>query len=407
MDDRTKLVSQPKRARSGLSEHLADHLRVHATEITRAWVAELERQSPGNGEGRHSAETLLDRIPRVLERVAAFVADAEVGLLEASILDDLGGVADARRRQGYGLQEVLREHHLLSTAVQESIEAAVAGFTDASAVEAVRVVGRVREAIHLLSAVTIRSFHSWEARYNRERAELLETFGQVINHELGNRLGAAETAATLLRSGVELSDDRRAQLHDLIIDGIQGGMETIRDLSVLAQPTSETSRTSGVPLRLLVSESVRLTRVRSAGLGVEVRVEGDTPDVRVPGPACRVALSNLLGNSVKYHTEEGSDRWVSVSSTVVEDRVLVAVEDNGPGIDPEIRDRVFEYRFRGASEVEGSGLGLSITQDSLEKVGGGVHLEEGRRGGARFVFELPIVPQTPRKPGSASGQSSQ
>lgn len=65
------------------------------------------------------------------------------------------------------------------------------------------------------------------------------------------------------------------------------------------------------------------------------------------------------------------------------------VEDNGPGIEADLADRVFDYRYRGEVIEDGSGLGLAITRDVVERVGGSVSLREGGEGGARFVVRVP------------------
>ena len=72
---------------------------------------------------------------------------------------------------------------------------------------------------------------------------------------------------------------------------------------------------------------------------------------------------------------------------------LITVEDRGPGVPPELRDRIFEpfYRLPGASEREGGvGLGLSLVRSIAERHGGSVRCESREGGGARFVVELPM-----------------
>jgi signal transduction histidine kinase len=72
---------------------------------------------------------------------------------------------------------------------------------------------------------------------------------------------------------------------------------------------------------------------------------------------------------------------------------LITVEDRGPGVPHELRDRIFEpfYRLPGASEREGGvGLGLSLVRSIAERHGGSVRCESREGGGARFVVELPM-----------------
>ena len=101
-------------------------------------------------------------------------------------------------------------------------------------------------------------------------------------------------------------------------------------------------------------------------------------------------LSNLLDNAAKYTPEVGQ---ITIRARNEGDRVIIEVEDNGPGIPPEHRDRVFERFYRvdaGRSrEMGGTGLGLSIVKHLLAIMGGDVRVEGASPRGARFVVELP------------------
>ncbi|HEX2085660.1 MAG TPA: HAMP domain-containing sensor histidine kinase [Solirubrobacteraceae bacterium] len=98
---------------------------------------------------------------------------------------------------------------------------------------------------------------------------------------------------------------------------------------------------------------------------------------------------NLLENAVK-HTPRGTAVQASVDQHG--DRVLVTVEDDGPGIPAELRDRVFERFVRGKGDRGGSfGLGLSIVRAVADSHGGSVELEESDGRGTRFVVSLPAV----------------
>ncbi len=99
---------------------------------------------------------------------------------------------------------------------------------------------------------------------------------------------------------------------------------------------------------------------------------------------------NLLENAVK-HTPRGTA--VRVSVTERDGRAEVAVEDDGPGVDPDLRDRVFERFVRGSGDRGGSfGLGLSIVRAVAESHGGSVELAQPNgRPGARFVVSLPAL----------------
>ncbi|TAK21381.1 MAG: hypothetical protein EPO26_15775 [Chloroflexota bacterium] len=102
-------------------------------------------------------------------------------------------------------------------------------------------------------------------------------------------------------------------------------------------------------------------------------------------------LSNLLSNAARYGKQDGR----ALLSAVARDRlVLIAIEDDGPGIAPEDRERVFDKFYRAESAVartkKGLGLGLTIARDIVLAHEGQVWVEEGRLGGARFVVALPL-----------------
>ncbi|MDB5746065.1 MAG: sensor protein RstB, partial [Massilia sp.] len=100
------------------------------------------------------------------------------------------------------------------------------------------------------------------------------------------------------------------------------------------------------------------------------------------------ALSNLLRNAQKYAA--GTIHVVARRDGA---RVTIAVEDDGPGIPDDERERVFEpfYRLDRSRDraTGGFGLGLSIVRKALQLHGGSVHVERSALGGARFVVDLP------------------
>jgi len=102
----------------------------------------------------------------------------------------------------------------------------------------------------------------------------------------------------------------------------------------------------------------------------------------------RLAL-NLMENALR-HTPAGTR--VTASVTAVDGLARLVVEDDGPGIPPELRDRLFERFVRGQGDRGGSfGLGLSIVKAVADAHDGNVILEEAPHGGARFVVEIPLV----------------
>ena len=95
-------------------------------------------------------------------------------------------------------------------------------------------------------------------------------------------------------------------------------------------------------------------------------------------------LGNLLDNACKWARSR-----VVVSSSLDGDRVVITVDDDGPGLDPSMRAQVLQRGVRIDQQVRGSGLGLAIVTDLAELHGGSVTLETSPLGGTRARLELP------------------
>jgi len=203
---------------------------------------------------------------------------------------------------------------------------------------------------------------------------------------LGRDPGTAGARAEIARNIEELD-----QLIDEILLASRLDVRDANDASALG-PTEE------VDLVGLAAEECART-----GADLEV-TEGASPVV-VQGHArlLRRVLRNLLENARRYGQPTGPLPDGMAAIRLLIDRMpatptqgalaIVAVEDSGPGVPAEQRERIFEpfYRLPGASEREGGvGLGLSLVKSIAERHGGRIRCEERPGGGARFVLELPV-----------------
>jgi two-component system, OmpR family, sensor histidine kinase KdpD len=117
------------------------------------------------------------------------------------------------------------------------------------------------------------------------------------------------------------------------------------------------------------------------------------------------AIYTLIDNAAKYSPPESA---ITVRAKQTnEGSIIVSVEDRGPGIRPDVRERVFEKFFRairdgdiGDRRVAGSGMGLAIARGIVEAHRGRIRVEDAENGhGARFVIELPVESETPAASG--------
>jgi len=137
---------------------------------------------------------------------------------------------------------------------------------------------------------------------------------------------------------------------------------------------------SRIDVLTLVSEAV--TRVATAYPEAKIELDG-TP---APALADPVALASVAENLLRNGVEAARQRVHVTVSTTSGGEITIAVEDDGPGVAPEIRDRLFRPF---ASTKPSGGLGLALARRLTRLHGGEVTLEAGATRGARFVVSLP------------------
>jgi signal transduction histidine kinase len=121
------------------------------------------------------------------------------------------------------------------------------------------------------------------------------------------------------------------------------------------------------------------------GLAIDVEVP---PDHSVRGQ--REDIEEMLGNLLDNACQWAQSRVV-ITSSLHDSRVVVTIDDDGPGIEPSMREAVLQRGVRADEAAPGSGLGLAIVRDLAQLYGGSISLAEAPRGGLRARLELPAA----------------
>jgi signal transduction histidine kinase len=103
-----------------------------------------------------------------------------------------------------------------------------------------------------------------------------------------------------------------------------------------------------------------------------------------------IILSNLISNAIRYHDKCKEKRFIRLYVLNTDFGFYLKVEDNGQGISPEYHQRVFDMFYRANEKSQGSGLGLYIVKETLEKLSGSIHLESALGIGSTFTVRLPL-----------------
>lgn len=102
-------------------------------------------------------------------------------------------------------------------------------------------------------------------------------------------------------------------------------------------------------------------------------------------------LQNLVHNAIKYHRESGSNKYVEITARRLGRGLEIVVKDNGPGIEDAAQEKLFDMFFRASNKSKGSGLGLYIVKNAVEKLKGTITLKSRLGEGSEFVLFLPLL----------------
>lgn len=217
-----------------------------------------------------------------------------------------------------------------------------------------------------------------------------------ISHELRTSLASIKAATDLLvdGQGIEPSGEyyhrllqsiaRNVARQETLIYNI-GDMAAIENKSVRLNAerldiASVVAATSGILAPLMVQREQTLS----------VSASPDLPDIIADKQRLSQILLNLLSNAQKY-SPDGSEISLSIDSQ--DKQVVFTVSDSGVGIPPEERERVFDAFYRvqdpNNKELPGSGLGLAIVKALADLHKGSIRIEDGPKGGAKFIVSLP------------------
>lgn len=231
---------------------------------------------------------------------------------------------------------------------------------------------------------------------NRELEQavaLRREFTGNVSHEMKSPLQVIGGYAELMESGMVAPEDV-PRFAGLIRSESQAMRELIDDVLSLSR-LDERAEGSRVPIDLegLCRRSAQRLEAAASERGVSVRLLLRR-DIEVLGDPAMIEqmVYNLVSNAIKYNREGG---LVLLQLESDAGSALISVEDEGPGIPEELRERVFERFFRvdasRSRDTGGTGLGLAIVKHVAESQGGSVAVGKSHLGGAAFTVRLPLL----------------
>ncbi|MGD9396669.1 MAG: sensor histidine kinase [Candidatus Thorarchaeota archaeon] len=216
-------------------------------------------------------------------------------------------------------------------------------------------------------------------QFLEQRQRELEVYTSVLTHDLGNDMQIVRGHIELLSQIIDVPIDKESYLTT--------SLAVSERMSRVIKLFSVVGRSAAYDF--LETLQTMANRARQANSGkVSLLFEPDirSADIR-PGILLPLVLENLLRNTADY---VGESAVVTIRLGLVEKTLIITYRDNGPGIDPSIRHRIFQKGV--TTKGEGKGLGLYLSKRIVESYGGTIELlDEKERKGAAFIISVPVL----------------
>ena len=257
----------------------------------------------------------------------------------------------------------------------------------------------------LALSVALAAIGVMQLRRESELARLRSDFIASVSHELRTPLAQVRMFAETLLLGRVRSDEERLRSLQIVDQEARRLTHLVENILQFSRAEREAIRLAPVPSELAsqVREAVEAFApvARSRHVTVQTALENDVVGIVDPA-ALRQILLNLLDNAVKYGP---LGQTVTITLRRTGDRVRITVDDEGPGIPMEHRQRIWEpyQRLESAvtAAVAGSGIGLSVVAQLVALHNGRTWVDSAPGTGARFIVEMPLATQ--REPGTGNG----
>jgi nitrogen-specific signal transduction histidine kinase/CheY-like chemotaxis protein len=230
-----------------------------------------------------------------------------------------------------------------------------------------------------------------EALYQGEKLTALGSLLAGVAHELNNPLAVVAGYAEILRETApdEATRSRALEVHE----AAERCARIVKTFLAMARQRPPQLGPVALPGVIAAALELAAYGLRTAGVAVEVDIAPGLPRVWGDGDQLHQVLLNLIVNAQQALVQVQAPRRLAVRARHAGGEVVAEVEDNGPGMPPEVRKRIFEPFFTTKPQGVGTGIGLSICHGIVAAHGGRIEVETDEGAGTLVRVGLPTVPE--------------
>lgn len=216
----------------------------------------------------------------------------------------------------------------------------------------------------------------------------LDRFVYSASHDLRSPLSTLTGLINL--SKLETDDAEKSKYLDLMNERIRAMDTFISEIIDYSRNSRVAVKKESVNAKIFL-ESIADDLRYHAGKG-RIAIHWEIPEdlaIITDVSRLKIVFSNLISNAIKYHDPDKEISWIKLKAEAVSQQVLFTVEDNGIGINKELKGNIFDMFYRAHEHSTGSGLGLYIVKETLAKLNGMIKVESSEGEGSRFLVTLP------------------
>ncbi len=215
--------------------------------------------------------------------------------------------------------------------------------------------------------------------------EELDRFVYIASHDLRAPITSVQGLIGLVRQDpAQLNMYLELMEHSLTKQDL-----FIRDIIDLSRNKKTNVHTKEVDLIKLIDDAVDQHKFMDSAKGIDIRKDIRAKKLKADELRIKVIINNLLSNAIKYSDPKKDQRMITIRTVQNNGSLILQVEDNGLGIKKEDQGRIFEMFYVTNASNKGTGLGLYITQETVQKMKGEITVDSQLGVGTTFSIVLP------------------
>ena len=218
---------------------------------------------------------------------------------------------------------------------------------------------------------------------NRE----MDTFVYSASHDLRSPITSLKGLVQItLHENKEPKVEKYLNLMNTVTDKLDTFIKEIIDFSRNKRTTVNNETLS---LKNIIEESIAQNKYLPGARNILIEKEINVDTIYADALRMKIILNNVISNAIKYSDEQKNNKVIVIKTCRSGAYCIIEIEDNGIGISEEYHERIFDMFFVTENNQKGTGLGLYIVKETVEKLNGTISVESKKDIGTKFIIKIP------------------